>query len=210
MRTEQDFNVALETKKVPILVLDQKWHRLFAIHGKTDAIKNLEGQVNQLLMKQGQLNTKLKDLKALKKRLMSNIMSNMDSEDQALSKNERDKNMEQDSRLIDEVNEQIEECEDQILELPKELDQANRALMLATMSYCYEKLRINQEQANEIEEWITNIRVELKKNIIKKQNREINNREIYSYMHDIFGHEILDLFDIHYMDEADASDEVEK
>ncbi len=32
------FEAALKGKKVPLLVLDQKWHRLFAIHGKTDEI----------------------------------------------------------------------------------------------------------------------------------------------------------------------------
>ena len=35
--------------------------------------------------------------------------------------------------------------------------------------------------------------MELKKNIIRKQNREINNKEIYAYMHDIFGKDIINL-----------------
>ena len=34
MKSEEDFKKALIGKKVPLLVLDQKWHRLFAIHGK--------------------------------------------------------------------------------------------------------------------------------------------------------------------------------
>jgi hypothetical protein len=42
--------------------------------------------------------------------------------------------------------------------------------------------------------------VELKRNIIRKQNREINNKEIYSYMHDIFGKDVITLFDVHYED----------
>ena len=66
MKSEQDFQEALKNKKIPILVLDQKWHRLFAIHGKTDAIKSLEEEENGLLVRQGQLNTKLKELKKLK------------------------------------------------------------------------------------------------------------------------------------------------
>ena len=33
-------------------------------------------------------------------------------------------------------------------------------------------------------------------NIIKKQNREINSRQIYAYMHDIFGAELMDVFDL--------------
>lgn len=38
MNDKKDFEAALKGKKVPLLVLDQKWHRLFAIHGKTDEI----------------------------------------------------------------------------------------------------------------------------------------------------------------------------
>ncbi len=36
----------------------------------------------------------------------------------------------------------------------------------------------------------------MKKNIIKKQNREINSKEIYSYMHNIFGAEMIEVFDL--------------
>ena len=81
--------------------------------------------------------------------------------------------------------------------------------MMLTMSFCYEKLRINANEIQEISDWITNVRVELKKNIIKKQNREINNKEIYSYMHDIFGRDVINLFDVKYEEEqkAKASEE---
>ena len=57
---------------------------------------------------------------------------------------------------------------------------------------------MQEEEAKEIEDWITQVRIDLKKNIIRKQNREINNREIYAYLHDILGPEVLDLFDIQY------------
>ena len=70
--------------------------------------------------------------------------------------------------------------------------------MLLSMDYFYAKLRVNKEEAKEIEDWITQVRIDLKKNIIRKQNREINNREIYAYLHDILGPEVLDLFDIQY------------
>ena len=73
--------------------------------------------------------------------------------------------------------------------------------MAATMDYCYDTLRSNKEQIDEIALWIAQVRMDLKKNIIKKQNREINNKQIYSYMHDIFGAQILDLFDLKTEDE---------
>ena len=201
MKSEQEFLEALSDKEVPILVLDQKWHRLFAIHGKTDAIKSLEQEENRLLMKQGQLNTRLKELKKVKSKLMNHIVDNMDTEEKTGDEDQRHKEMDQDARLLDEVKEEMTKCEDELLELPKSIQETNRKLMLASMEYCYEKLRTNKEEAEEISNWITDIRIQLKKNIIKKQNREINNREIYSYMHDILGHSILDLFDIQYEEE---------
>ena len=132
---------------------------------------------------------------------MNHIVDNMDTEEKTGDEDQRHKEMDKDARLLDEVKEEMTKCEDELLELPKSIQETNRKLMLASMEYCYEKLRTNKEEAEEISNWITDIRIQLKKNIIKKQNREINNREIYSYMHDIFGHSILDLFDIQYEEE---------
>ena len=66
MGEELDFAGALKGKKVPILTLDQKWHRLFAIHGKPEAVKELESELNELLKRQGKLNNDLKELKKKK------------------------------------------------------------------------------------------------------------------------------------------------
>ena len=145
MRDEAYFREALAGKEVPMLGLDPKWHRLFAVHGKSAAIAGCER----------------------------------------------------------EVNEQIEERADRLLELPKLLREKNEQLMILTMEYCYEKMRVNARETEEISAWINEIRVELKKNIIRKQNCELNSREIYSYMHDIFGPQIIDVFDIEYEYEED-------
>lgn len=198
MKTSDDFKQALLDKKVPILVLDQKWHRLFAIHGKTDEIKKVEGELNSLLAEQGKCNQELKDLKKLKSQLMSDIVLNMNDSQNLKEEEIREKKLEDNKRLIDEINEKLENCEDRILELPAEIKKTNETLMILSMDYFYEKLRVNHEESKEIEEWITQIRIDLKKNIIRKQNRDINNREIYSYLHDIFGFDVLNIFDIQY------------
>ena len=39
---EHDFQSAIAKIKVPMLILDQKWHRLFALGGKPDTVKDLE------------------------------------------------------------------------------------------------------------------------------------------------------------------------
>ena len=46
---ERTFAEALKGAKIPILVLDQKWHRLFAINGKPEEVKTLETELNELL-----------------------------------------------------------------------------------------------------------------------------------------------------------------
>lgn len=200
MRTEEEFKEALHEKKIPILVLDQKWHRLFAIHGKTDEIKETEQEIDGLLARQGKLNSDVKDLKKLKANLMNNIMENMDESASDSDSKQREKKLEEDKRLIEEINEKIEMAEDELLDLPNLIKEINEELMLLSMDYFYSKLRVNQQEAKEIEDWITQVRIDLKKNIIKKQNREINNREIYAYLHDILGNEVIDIFDIQYDD----------
>ena len=79
--------------------------------------------------------------------------------------------------------------------------------MLASMDFCYDKLRTNNEEIEEIAAWIKQMRIDLKKNIIKKQNREINSKEIYSYMHDIFGAQIIDIFDLKQEEQETDSNE---
>ncbi|MBP3262284.1 hypothetical protein [Pseudobutyrivibrio sp.] len=188
---EKDFSNALANIKVPILILDQKWHRLFALGGKPETVKELESKENDLIKREAEIKQELKDLKKVKENLMASVMSNMEGTSDLVSKK-----LDDDKRLLEECNERIASNEDELLDIPNQTDEVNRELMLATMDYCYDKLRTNSSEAEEITEWIKDVRVKLKKNVIRKHNREINNKEIYSYMHDVFGMEVLNLFDM--------------
>ncbi len=205
MKDEQEFRKALMGKNVPILVLDQKWHRLFAIQGKPDEVHKLEEQLNSSLARQGKLNTELKSLKKIKNQLMDDIVQNMEENNEESINSRREKKLEENKRLIDEVNEKMDDYEQELMELPKIIHDTNQELMLKSMDYCYDNLRINNQEAAEIAEWIKQVRIDLKKNIIRKQNRDINNREMYAYMHDILGPDVLDLFDMHYEEEPEES-----
>ena len=188
MKNTDEFRKALEHKKLPLLVLDQKWHRLFAIHGKTDEIRNAETELNNLLARQGKLNSDLKDYKKVKNQLMDEIVQNMEGSDGNAS--DKEKVRDKDKRMIDELNERIDAAEAELLELPQKMKQVNENLMILSMEYFYAKIKINTQESKEIEEWINQVRIDLKKNIIKKQNRDINNREIYAYLHDTCGPQI--------------------
>ena len=182
---------ALAAKKVPVATLDNKWHKLFSKVEKTDAIKEYEGKLNELLRKQGRINSEIKEIKRVKKELMDEIVTLMDDNDGS------DK-VEKNKKLINDCNDKIDSFNDDLMELPKEIAEVNKQLMINTMDACYDELRENEKGIEELGAWLAKIRIELKKNVVRKQEYEISNQEIYSYMHDIFGAEVVDLFDMKY------------
>ena len=194
---EEIYKNALVGKKIPVLILDPKWHKLFSKTGTTDEIKALEKQLQELLKRQGKLNNENKDLKRIKNNLMDEIVVNMDGIESRTDE-QTGKKLEENKRLINEVNDKLEKNEDELMELPREIDRVNKELMIVTMDLCYEKLKVNTEEIEEIAAWIREVRVSLKKNILKKQNKEVNNAELYAYMHDIFGLDVMELFDMKY------------
>ena len=112
-----------------------------------------------------------------------------------------EKKIEANKRLINECNEKLEAYRDELMELPGQIEKANYNLMLATMDACYDKLKENTDEITEIAGWITQVRIELKKKIIRKQEKEQQNHELYSYMHAIFGADVIDMFDMKYIPE---------
>ncbi|MCR4956283.1 MAG: hypothetical protein K6A30_06340 [Lachnospiraceae bacterium] len=200
-----EFVEALKDVKVPLLVLDEKWHHLFKGMKKTAQVKEYEEKVNELLKLQGKLNSDLKDLKKTKQNLLGGIVNNMDDSD-ADKEELRLKKLDEQKRLVDEINERMEEVEDRLLDLPRELDEANKMLMVYSMDVCYRKLRSNAEEIEEIGTWIKRIRIELKKNIVIKQVDEQKNEEIYSYMHDVLGPRAIDVFDLKYEEDGEVID----
>lgn len=196
-RTDEVFQPALIGKKIPILTLDHKWHQLFTQAEYSPEIKSLEKELNLLIKRQGKINTQSKEIKKLKKKLMDEIVILADEMgDHPTKKQEKD--MADHRRLINECNEKMEEYEEEMVELPRQISQLNNKLMLITMEVCYKKLQQNTEELATIEEWIGNIRRELKKKVIRKQEKEAMNHQLYSYMHDIFGADVIELFDMKY------------
>lgn len=196
-KKDEVFSTALKEKKIPILTLDNKWHQLFTRANPNKAILRLDEELKELLKKQGKANTESKELRRLKKRLMQEIMEN--AEETANGNDVRAaKKMEENTRLISDCNDRLADYEEQLLELPREIERVNRELMLLTMESCYNTLKANEAELAETSRWIAQIRIELKKKLVRKQEMEQMNQELYSYMHDIFGAEVIELFDMKY------------
>ncbi len=197
-RKDEVFEPALKNKNIPVLTLDHNWHKLFSNADTTQAILKLEERLNDLLKRQGKLNTESKEIKKLKRRLMNEIVPMVDELAQNKDVTLEDK-IEENKRLINDCNEKLDLYSDELLELPGLIAEANYQLMLVTMDACYDALHENSKEIEEIEKWITLIRFELKKKIIRKQEKEKKNRDLYAYMHAIFGADVIDIFDMRYI-----------
>ena len=190
-RSEEVYKPALAGKKIPVLTLDHKWHRLFTQIDTNSEIKAYENELNELLKRQGKINTETKEIKKLKSKLKEEIRSSS-------MEGESEDKIEENKKLIDECNEKLEAYQDEGLDLPAQINEVNKKLMLATMEVCYDDIKTGTEEINEISQWIDEIRVELKKKVIRKQEKQQRIQDLYSYMHDIFGADVIELFDMQY------------
>lgn len=195
-KKEDAFKAALQGKKLPILTLDNKWHQLFTQYNKNSLTDRLDGELKDLIVKQGKLNQEIKEIRKLKSKLINEIVAGIDNTPLT------DKEMDDHKRLINDCNDKIDEKQDVLLELPAQIQAVNYQLMVQTMGVCYEAMKKNAEEINEIGDWITKVRIELKKKVIRKQEKELLNKEMYAYMHDIFGPEVIEIFDMTYMKDS--------
>ena len=105
-------------KKLPILVLDERWYKLFPGGVKPEEVKTLEKKCNELLKEQGKLVNEIKDLRRGKKKLMDAIVSGMNEA-------ENDRKKEKQKKLLIETKQKIEEESDRLMEVPYEIRKTN-------------------------------------------------------------------------------------
>ena len=191
---EEEYRAALVGKKIPILTLDNNWHKLFTQAQEHEEIKVLEEKLNEYLKQQGKVNSQIKSLNSYKKKLMNEIVAIMELPDSK----EKERKMSENKRLIEETNVKLEDYRDEMLDLPKLIDETNFELMIATMCVCYDKIQQNTQEIEAINGWIQDFRNQLKRKVLQKQQREVMNDELYSYMHAIFGPDVIEMFDMKY------------
>ena len=190
--TIDDVKKNIAYKQLPIVILDERYHRLFPENKKTPEIRHLEKELSELLKKQGQITNDLKAVRKIKADLMK-ILEN--AENPALSEAKRQKLMNRNQRLVIEAKEKIETLEQEELEIPGLIRNANIALVIEAVDVCYLRIHKNYDDIQLLGKWINEMRIELKKKILIKQDKETSNTEIYSYMHDLLGPEVMEIFD---------------
>lgn len=189
-RREELYIPAVKAKDIPLLTLDNKWHRLFTQTQPDKTIMKLEKELNELIKRQSKVKSEADKVRALKKKLMKEIVDNA-QEASVANDGKAQKKAEENTRLINECNEKLDGYREEMQELPKRIEKVNTELMLHTMDICYDRIKKNEKEIEETTQWVTQIRIELKKRLIRKQEQEQMNQALYSYMHDIFGAEVL-------------------
>ena len=127
---------------------------------------------------------------------MQEIVERMEVSGEDNERNQkRNKTMEKNQKLILECNEKLEELEDEQFEIPHKLREANEKLIVAGMEIAYIYLQKGKEEEKRLANWIAKARVELRKQMLLKQETEDNNVMIYNNMHDILGAQLMEVLD---------------
>lgn len=195
------FESALKGKTLPIVTLDNKWYQLFDSSRRTFTLTSLEKKLNKLLQRQGQLYNDLKDMKLAKRTLMDKVLENMDGTEEDYEFSLQEKKLDASQRLIKDLIDKINAGEKELDEIPALIESTNKKLLIEGMRICYLAMKENQKDIDAINAWIDSIRVETKKKVIMRQEIQDENNNMYSYIHDILGVEVVDVFDMYY--EAD-------
>ena len=169
------------------MTLDIKWQSIFNTNEKSARISKLEKKINDVMKSRGRINTDKTDLKKMKKRLMNEIMENMDSPENSRASKKVLKSKE----LIEEINDKLILLEDEELDIPDKLAEANAELAFESMREIFDKYEENAEDIRSLEEWIRETRIELKKRLILLEMKKEENEKMDKYLSDTLDSDII-------------------
>lgn len=187
----------IRKSRVPILTLDERWHNLLPDEVKTPRIKELERRLNDLLKSQGKFTTDIEDLKKLKKKLMDEVLLTME-ESSGLGDRLKQKKQDKIQKLILDINNKLLIAEDTLGDRPDEIKNANVDLLVECIRVWMEKLDNNRKEIEQIGEWVEMVRERLKDKLLIKQDKEIENNAMYSYMHSLLGPSVMEQIDARF------------
>jgi phage terminase Nu1 subunit (DNA packaging protein) len=191
-----DINV-LRKNDISLLILDERWNKLFTNTQKSSGIEQYEKQLKDLMKEQARLLTEQKTIAVLKKNNMDKII-NLTPE--VFEKNDENAKIEMQlaEKEIKRINNRVKTIEDRLNDIPDEIKQVNLRLLEETINVVYFKIRSAGKRVKELEELIDECRAKLKQYIDEKESLAQDDTEIYSYFHDLLGAEELERLDKEY------------
>lgn len=177
----------IKRKRIAPLTLDVKWQAIFNTPDKPANIAKLEKQLNDVIKRQGGINNDKKDLKRIKKKLMLEIVENMDSEEDSRA----DKKVRKSKELIEDINDKLILLEDEELDIPDNMADINAQLMLESMDEILDSYEANEDDIEVLESWINETRIELKKRVLLLQKKKEENEMMERYLLDMVDTDII-------------------
>lgn len=189
-----DFRKVFEGRRIPLVNFDERWLTIFPKEKMTNHMNELSAKVNDLLKKQGKAVEEIKGYKRYKEQLMQEIMENMDADDTFFGRLKARK-LEKNQKLILELNAQLQKSEDELADLPAEIRQVNEELLIETTRECFHQLIKTDNQVNLLKDTIKEYEDRLHE--LKEEVKEVEktNRDIYLYMHDMLGPDLMKKID---------------
>lgn len=199
---KSDQKVKFDTKTlrkndISLLILDERFNKLFANTPKTPAIEKCEQKLKELLKEESRLLSEQKEIAASKKTHMDRIIkltpAVFEQNDEAAKKE-----MQNSESEIKRINDRTVKIEEQLDGMPGRIKQANLDLLEKTVGLVYFKIRSSSKRVEELEKLIEETKTKLKEYIDEKESLAQDDTDIYSYFHDLLGGEELEKLDMEF------------
>lgn len=201
-REEEEFLNRFRGIEAPILILDERWLRIFPEAYKTPEIKRVERELREAFKYQARLTSDMEDAEHKKKQLMDRIIRFMNvaqvSESEA-------KKQEKSQEYIKDINEQLSGMEMEYENMPDRIKELNEELLVESLRVCYRRMKDNKDQLATQKQLVMEARELLKERTDRQKELRKENERIFSFMHRVFGSRIIEIFD-----EFEEIDEIEE
>lgn len=184
----------LRKNDISLLILDERWNKLFVNNQKTPEIAACEEKLTGLLKTQARLLAEEKENAADKKKYMDMILkltpAVFDAGD-AAAKEE----MQNCEKEIKRLNERFGKIQEELDLIPDKIRDTNLELLEDTVKVVYFKIRSDQKRVDELTALVNETRDMLKAYIDEKETLSQDHTDTYSYFHDLLGGEELERLD---------------
>lgn len=184
----------LRKNDISLLILDERWNKLFANTQKTSGIERCEQRLKELLKEEARLTAEHKEITVSKKRHIDNIMKLTTDVFEKKDKGAK-KEMQLSENEIKRINDRFRSIEAELDDMPERIKQANVELLEQTVNIVYFKIRSTRKRVEELEKLIEESRGRLIEYIDEKESLSQDDTDIYSYFHDLLGGEELEKLD---------------
>lgn len=201
-REEEEFLNRFRGIEAPILILDERWLRIFPEAYKTPEIKRVEKELREAFKYQARLTSDMEDAEHKKKQLMDRIIRFMNVAQVSESEAKR---QEKSQEYIKDINEQLSGMEMEYENMPDRIKELNEELLVESLRVCYRRMKDNKDQLATQKQLVMEARELLKERTERQKELRKENERIFSFMHRVFGSRIIEIFD-----EFEEIDEIEE